>query len=263
MQLLRKIKIAAKYLHNIGIINTLRANFKLLPPAEAVKLPILIFRGTELIIGKKAKLTFMCPIKFGLFRLGAIDPLQIPRGSHNYISILGEVNVCGTVCYGYNAKLIVNPDAELTFGGDNAVNHDTHILAHSKITLACGARVGWNVQICDSAFHYVDVNGTVAAKTKPVSIGRMAWVSSFCNITRGAELPDYSVLATCSLLNKDFSQAGTHLLIAGIPAKIIKTGVRRIMEFAEPELCQNIDNYFAQNNNENTIDISYFTHENR
>lgn len=263
MQLLRKIRLAAKYLHNIGIINTLRANFTLLPLSDAVKLPILVFRGTELIIAKTAKITFKCPIRFGLLRLGAIDALQIPRGSHSYISLSGGVIICGSTRYGYNAKLIVNRGATLSFGGDNVVNHDSHILAHNKITLDYGARVGWNVQICDSAFHYVDVNGTVSAKTKPVTIGRQAWVSSFCNVTRGAVLPDFSVLSTCSLLNKDYSQAGTRLLIAGIPAKIIKTGVSRIMEFAEPDLCQSIDNYFALNPDANTIDISYFTHENR
>jgi hypothetical protein len=58
------------------------------------------------------------------------------------------------------------------------------------------------------------------------------------------------------LLTKDFSSFGTKLFIGGIPAKILKTNVTRIMESIHPELREELDEYFAQHLDVNTVDVT-------
>lgn len=251
------------YVGKISIIGTIRANFRLLPRRQALRFPILVFKGTTIRIGKEASVTIDVPLRTGLVWIGALDMNWIPKGVRNYISLQGSVKIYGTARFSYRSHIVVSKGAELILGGYNAINHDTKILVVNRVVLDCGARIGWNTQICDSVFHYVEANGVVTRKTNPVRIGREAWVCSYCNVGRGAVLPDYSVLASCSLLNKDYSLSGTNLLLAGIPAKIVKTGVRRIMEFVEPELCGRIDSYFDKNPSANTLDITDLGYENR
>lgn len=256
MKLFNRIKYLILFLSRVSVINTIRANFRLLKLKQAIKLPIIIYKKTTLKIGSNASLTLKCSPRFGILRIGAIDFRNLPKGSRSYIAIDGSVNLHGEVRFGYNTHIVIGHNADFTFGGMNIINHDTRFLIHEKITLEYGARVGWNTQICDTAFHYVIINGFVSRKTKPIVIGREAWVSSFCNVGRGAYLPNYSVLSTCSLLNKDFSSSGTNLLIAGIPAKVIKTDVKRIMESVDAELCDKIDNYFNCHPEENKLKLT-------
>ena len=46
---------------------------------------------------------------------------------------------------------------------------------------------------------------------------------------KGTCLPAYSVVASNSLVNKDFSGSGERCLIGGVPAKCLKQNVERLM----------------------------------
>jgi hypothetical protein len=54
---------------------------------------------------------------------------------------------------------------------------------------------------------------------RPVSVGAYCFVGTSCTLHGGAVLPDYSVLAAHSLLNKAFVQG--HRLYGGVPAREI------------------------------------------
>lgn len=264
MKLFRYIKIGYVYFRQLSLYKTLRTNFQLFPFKTAIKLPIFLLRGTTIEIGKEASVTLNCAYKTGLIWIGGLNTKWIPKGSSNNVSIDGNVVVSGRVCIGYNANVIVGKGAKLIFGGENYINHDSKIFAHDEIILEYGSRVGWNSQICDTAFHYISVDNVVSRKTKPIYIGREAWVSSYCNVGRGSVLPDHSILSTCSLLNKDFSESGTNLLIAGIPAKVIKTNVHRIMETVgnNAEICEEIDNYFNRNKDAMKLNLTELNNNN-
>lgn len=256
MNIIVKIRNIILFLHRINILCTLRANMKLLPWSEGKRLPILIFGKTTLKIGNSAHVDIKCPTSFGLLWIGAQNYNDIRKGARNHISLQGNIELHGGVRFNYNTVLIIAAKGTLSLLGTNDINHDSSVLVRDKVTLCQGSSIGWNVQICDDAFHYVDNNGVVGRKTRPIIIGREAWVGSFCKIGRGAYLPDYSILSMCSLLNKDFSSVGTNLLIGGIPAKVIKTGTKRIMESVNTELCDSIDRYFEEHPEDNTLLIS-------
>lgn len=50
---------------------------------------------------------------------------------------------------------------------------------------------------------------------------------------RVALLPDYSIVASGSVVNKDFSNCGKFCFYAGIPAKLKKTNIKRIFDVNE------------------------------
>lgn len=250
------LKTIILYSTKLSIIKTVWANFKLLPFHQAIRLPIFVFKKTQITINQGGGMVnLFCNPKPGLLWIGGLDAHLIPHGSRNYVKVDGTINLYGQAKFGYQIKIIIGTNAVLSLGGDNVINHNSSIMVHDRVTLGYGARVGWNVQVCDTAFHYVVVNNTVSRKTGSIIIGREAWVASHCNIGRGAYLPDYSVLSSCSLLNKDFSGSGPKLLIGGIPAKIIRTDVSCIMEFVSPKLCQDLDSYFEQHLDKNNVKI--------
>ncbi len=57
-------------------------------------------------------------------------------------------------------------------------------------------------------------------ETAPVTIGNYCMIAACCVITKGASLPDYSVLGANSTLHKAFEQ--THTLYSGVPAKAVR-----------------------------------------
>ena len=61
--------------------------------------------------------------------------------------------------------------------------------------------------------------------SKPVSIGNFSWIGNRSTIGPGAKLPDYTIVASNSFVNKDFSS-----LIGGIPAKLIREGWTRVWD---------------------------------
>ena len=46
---------------------------------------------------------------------------------------------------------------------------------------------------------------------------------------KGTRLPAYSVVASNSLVNKDFTECGERCLFGGVPAKCLKHNVERLM----------------------------------
>lgn len=258
MRLINLLRTVILYSTKLSIRKTVWANFKLLPFNQAVKFPIFIFKKTQIAVKSGGRVHLYCKPKPGLLYIGGLDIHWIPRGSRNYVLIDGTINLYGQARFGYQTKIIVGTNAVLSLGGDNVVNHDSSVMVHDKVTIGYGAEVGWNVQICDTDFHYVMIDNVVSRKTKPITIGKEAWVGSHCNIGKGAYLPDYSVLSSCSLLNKDYSDSGSNLFIAGVPGKIIKDDVSRIMEFVHPQLCQNIDMYFLQHPEKKTVKVDTF-----
>lgn len=258
MKIFSRLKGAFRNISHISLINTFRINFRFFPAKTALKFPIIILRGTSVTIGKSASLTLTCKPSTGLLRLGGLDIRWHPKGVRSIVAIEGSIVLSGRAYFGYNSNIIIGKDAVLELGGENHLNHDLKLLVHEKVTMGYGARVGWNTQICDTAFHYVAVDNVVSRKTKPVTIGRESWVSSYCNVGRGAVLPDYSILSTYSLLNKDYSKEGPHILLGGIPAKLIKNNVTRLMETVGDNgaLCNAIEQYFNSHPDEMKVNLS-------
>jgi acetyltransferase-like isoleucine patch superfamily enzyme len=74
------------------------------------------------------------------------------------------------------------------------------------------------------------VDDSVKPLTKPIYIGDYCWIGNRTTISKGAYLPDYTIIASNSLVNKNFSRLGSYNLLTGVPADVKVQNVKRIYD---------------------------------
>ena len=83
--------------------------------------------------------------------------------------------------------------------------------------------LGWNCQFLDNDGHDILVNGVASNQPKSIIFEENVWISSNNLLLKGTKISSNSVVAARSVVNKEFLEK--NVLIAGTPAKIIKTNV--------------------------------------
>ena len=137
---------------------------------------------------------------------------------------------CGKSLYlGNGTSLFVGPGATLEIGDDFFMNANCKLFCENYIKLGDQARVSWDSQVFDSNFHFMVDDGIVKPKSEPVVLGHNCWVGNRVTITKGTVLPPFSIVASNSIVNKNFSQNPEAGLYAGLPAKLIMVGPRRLI----------------------------------
>jgi acetyltransferase-like isoleucine patch superfamily enzyme len=63
--------------------------------------------------------------------------------------------------------------------------------------------------------------------TQPVVIGNYNYIGTRVSIMPGTQTPNYCTVASNSLCNKDFSKLEENILLAGMPAKLIRNTISR------------------------------------
>lgn len=98
----------------------------------------------------------------------------------------------------------------------------------------------------DSNYHYMaDFNNKIVKRhCAPIVIGSYCWICNSTTVTGGAVIPDKVIVSSNSLVNKDMSDVPEGAVIGGLPAKLLRTGVRRIENKAFEKV---LNDYFANN----------------
>ncbi len=218
-------------------------NFKMLPLKQAIKLPFE-FYGKVRFPSLKGQVIINVPVKRGLMQFGRAESEIFPK-EETLLSIMGKLIVAGDhVFLGSGTVLEVSPDAEASFGSDILIAPRTRILVKSGLSIGSHVRISWDSQIFDSNFHYMRnvLTGKIAPRSKPVKIGSHVWIGNRVTINKGTVLPDYTIVASGSLCNKDYTMGeGERITIAGTPAKVVATGYERIFETKEPEFAKELE----------------------
>ena len=85
----------------------------------------------------------------------------------------------------------------------------------------------------DSNFHFLNNVDTNIVKTiqGEIIIGNNVWITNNCSINKGTVLPDFATVASGSLVNSNFADCDCSKggIFAGRPAKLCKTGYKRII----------------------------------
>lgn len=118
----------------------------------------------------------------------------------------------------------------LEFGSYVKLAESCKVMCRKNILIHDYVSVGYETTFMDTDFHFVvNKEGIIYPNEKNVEIGKGSWVSSNCKIMKGVKLPNYSIVASNSLILKDLSNFPKGSLFAGAPAIFIKDGVRRIV----------------------------------
>ena len=210
---------------------TLYINFKMLPLKKAVYFPIDVYRGIRInslsgiIVLKSDKLWR------GMIKIGGRGS-EMFSGNKVVLDIKGFVVFHGQAEIGYGTFVHVSEEAKLVLGNRVRIGAKCKIYCANKIEFGDEIDVSWESQIFDTNFHDIEEvdTGEMIPKSVPIQIGSYNWFGNRCEIMKGTITPDNTIVASNSLTNKNYLSYGNNIMLAGKPAKIVKTGVRRVFE---------------------------------
>lgn len=205
-------------------------NFYYLPFKQAIKLPIILYFPRFYALKGKIIIDSQV-IKFGMIRMGIFNSPILQKNGFSWMNEGGIVIFRGSASFGAGSVLKIgsNKNAKLEFGNNFGNAISVSIDCNYKITFGNNVRIGWDTIIMDSSMHRLKTSdGKYANKGyDEIHIGNDNWITTKCIILPGTKTPNKCVIATNSLLNKDYSTYPEYSLFAGSPAKQIKTGIWR------------------------------------
>lgn len=184
-----------------------------------------------------------CPIRRRLVIIG-VNHKSVPTSCTSFYN-KGVIDIYGPVFINFGCSIVNH--GHIVFRGNNLIGKQTKIDIQNSLEIGHDTSIGFETHIIDTDFHYtISVKDhRVKKNTKPIRIGNFNWIGSNCYLKRGTVTPDYLIAASPNtLLTKDYSYLPPYSVLAGAPAKTLKTGIRRIYN---PSLQTEIQDFFQQN----------------
>jgi acetyltransferase-like isoleucine patch superfamily enzyme len=215
----------------LNIFKTLLFNFKVFPIKEALKLPVY-FYGSVNFYWLRGAVEFDCQrIHSGMVKFGLNNEFN-NRIKENSFVLLDENSTLtfgGPCSFGTGFLLRCARDSELYLGENTFFGGSQKIICTKKISIGAFTRSAFETQIIDTNSHFILNDGIVRPRDGEVTIGKYNWIGNRCSITKGAKTKPYTIVASNSIVGKDFTLAsGANQLLGGIPAKVVGNGFKRI-----------------------------------
>ena len=245
-----------KYIERLPYINwfnpliTLYLNFRSFPLHQAWRLPVFVY-GWPRLFSLYGTMECVGKCKAGMIILNQTN-CGMPNnpGTSTAINNGGKILFHGT-CQIYTAnKINVGKGATLELGEGTKIMCMVNITAHKYVGVGAQSWIVHRCQVMDSNFHFIaDFNkGVVRRYYKPIQIGEYCWICNSSTIMAGAKIPNKTIVASNSLVNKDMTNIPEESIIGGQPAKLIATGYRRVESNG---LWKNIHDYFKETPDDN------------
>ncbi len=219
-----------------NLIKTLLINFRMLPFRQAVKLPIYVYGKCIFRNYSGSLLLDTAKVYSGMIKIGKRDYYIATSKPQSIWNVEGTLIFKGAVSFAHGSYLLVARHATLSFGtGGTYCGTNFKVLCFERITIGDNVRMAWDVQIMDSSFHYtqaINKGNKISPLTKPIVLEGNIWIGNRTTIAKGAIVPQETIIASNSLVNKDFSDLEPYSLIAGSPATLKATGIQRIWDEA-------------------------------
>ncbi len=115
---------------------------------------------------------------------------------------------------------VVVDGGSLTVGHATNINGMTKILCRESVRIGAFCTISWDVQIMDTDFHAVTVDGRQRPMTAPVEIGDRVWVGTGALVLKGSRIGEGAVVAAGAVVA---GEVAPHTIVAGVPARPIGT----------------------------------------
>ncbi len=135
----------------------------------------------------------------------------------------------------------------MEFGKHTRFGSGVKIISEHSIKIGSYTVATYDTCIMDSNMHFtVDITSNlVADKAGEIIIGNYNWIACGCLVRKGTVTKDYTITASKSLLNKDYTRLeGDFLTLAGSPAKVVDTRHRRIFS---TQIDAELSQFFREN----------------
>lgn len=243
------------YINWFNPLMTLYLNFRSFPLRQAWKLPVFVY-GRPMLFSLYGDMECKDMCKCGMVRLNQTNTgMPNNPGTDTAINNWGKIIFHGK-CEIFTAnKINVARDAVLELGAGTKIMCMCNITAHKSVHIGAHSRVVHRCQVMDSNFHFIAdfVHHKIRRYTKPVYIGNYCWICNSSTVAAGSIIPNKTIVASNSLVNKDMSNIPEESMIGGIPAKHIATGFRRVESF---KLESQLFDFFYNNPEEDYYVIS-------
>lgn len=242
----------------LNLFQTIWVNFRLLQWKEALKLPIFIYGHYSLQTlsgGGRIK----GGIYRGMIRIGMNRDWFYSSKTRGLLSVPAHTQIVfnGPCFIGNGCTIRMSGQGQLLIGSHALITSRVIICCENNITIGDYARITFGCQVRDTNFHYfLDTSKMIIPQRRgKISIGAACWIGNHCVVTKGAKIPDYSLTAQGSLLNKDYLKLNEGvdepLFLVGTPAKIKGKGLKKIMiQHHERQ----IDQFFYENDTASYMD---------
>lgn len=201
---------------------------KYLPFKMAIKRPIQISLNCKVHVEKGAKVIIISEkLVPNMIKIGFNGTKSV---SHKttllWISQNGMIVFSGGAIFAEGTSIYIKDNCQMHIGKDFYCNKNCLFRCCDNISFGDKALLGWNVTLQTTDGHVIEVDRQAKDNHGPIEIGNHVWIASNSIVSKGVIVGDDCVIAQLSLVNKSFPEK--HLLIAGIPAKIIKRNINRI-----------------------------------
>lgn len=218
-----------------NISKTIYFNFKYLPFIKALRFPVFVY-GPLIIDDAGGKIELLIPtkeLKAGIIKIGIDFDLFSPVNIGTRLQLGGIVQFHGPFKSSSNVVLgACTPYSKLEIGAYVVLGSNCCVRAYKSISIGKYSDIAYNCKIFDTDFHPFRnfQTGHVSPFSKEVVIGKSVFVAMGTCIFKGSVLPDYSLVAAHSVLNKDYSGQPMPPFIAGVPAKVLGVASLRLVE---------------------------------
>lgn len=226
------------------IIKTVWFNYKMFPLNIAKKLPVYLY-GKTTFRSTAGTVIINGPVSPGMIKIGKNDYYVDTSIQQCIWTIRGTIIFNGPINFGHGSYVLVSDNATLNFGSDSYFGSNLKIMCFERISFGDTISCTWDCQFYDTSFHYIQLlnnDGEVKPLTKPISLANRIWIGNRTTISKGVAIPSDTIIASNSLVNKDYSSIEPNSLLAGIPAKVKVVGVARIYDERKQK---ELDNKFS------------------
>ena len=164
-------------------------------------------------------------IRLGVFGVSIYPPKGIMFENRGTIIFKGRCSI------GNDSYISTGTTGTIVFGEGFQATTSLKIACYDNIEFGKNVSCGWECTFMDTDFHRMKyLDGRESPKAYgPIRIGEGCWFGFRSVVQKNTVLPKRTTIASNSLLNKayDIQEAS---IIAGQPAKLVKSGIFRDMQ---------------------------------
>lgn len=209
---------------------TLWINLRSMPFTKAIRFPIFVY-GRPKLYSTTGKVEIKDNLKIGMIKFNQSNAYR-PGNSTLKSEFFnrGLIVFNGPCTIGTGNKIAVYKEGVFEIGKHSLISEMCIISCFKNIKIGNYFRVAHRSQIMDSGFHYVaNFNtGKIPNHTKPITIGDYCWVANTCSLMGGTVLPNHTIVASNSVVNKSYGDIKERSFIAGAPAKVKAENLYRV-----------------------------------
>ncbi len=215
----------------LSLWRTLFMNFYFLPFEQARKFPIYVY-GKMTVPRLNGKIIVNTPAnecRKGMIKLNLTGEAPTYQGGNLEIYLAnGKIIFEGETTFLSGSHILIYGNGTLTIGDKAYISNMVNIACCNRITIGNSSRVGHEVQLLDTNFHFTfGASRTVRRNSAPIELGHHCWIGNRATIMKGVTLHPYTTISSNSLVNKSVTEQ-ERSLIGGSPAKLLKHPFSRI-----------------------------------